>query len=487
MEATALLPEAKDIHVIKAGAKSLVLDVMGNKVFRVDPNFGEFLQGSKLGDGDPENVLHNRLAMLRQHGIFEAKEVEISDIYHSPVYKLSIEAFHGCNLGCLYCYGKASGVYHNNRLKPDYETLKRIIDFFIRDFGRTARSYEINIVGAGEPLLNFDLVKRLRAYCRAIEEQIGKTVVFWVFTNGTVFTEEIVDYFIQEKQGLTISLDGPAAIHDRLRPFPNGTGSHSLIAGWIQQILERSKGKGGLEHLWVSTVITAQHPSLKEIIYHFQELGIRNAQIRPIKTLDPGLTLLEDDIERLITLYEEMVADLLEKAAYGEIEALKIILNDRDFWGRHVIRAFQGQKINYRCGAAKSKLCILANGDIYPCDISCDIHQLKLGDVTNGIAEPKRDPFYAQAVSGKSGCKDCWCRFYCGGGCYVAAMVHNGDISEPDRNKCRLVKRLVELALWFISELQTRSQENYGKVKRYIEIQQKVMDRIYGLSKINGG
>ena len=213
--------------------------------------------------------------------------------------------------------------------------MQRIINYFVTEFGSKAKAYEVNIVGAGEPLLNFELVKKLRTYCLEVQERIGKPIVYWVFTNGTVFNEEIVNYFLAEKQGLTISLDGPPEIHDELRPFPNGEGSYKVISKWIQYIMEMSKGKGGLERdFWVSTVVTAKHFSIKDIVIHFRTLGIRNAQIRPIKTINPGLSLTQEALESLKNQYGELNDYLIDQAIKGNLDDLKVILNERDFWGR---------------------------------------------------------------------------------------------------------------------------------------------------------
>jgi len=475
------LPMSGNIHIIDRGTSCIVLDVNNNIIFRTDSGFGAYLKGSKPEDSRCGNLFGSRLEALYQNGVFKDNANDSSTAYYNPVYKLSIEAFHGCNLDCAYCYGKAGGIYQNTGMHADFESLKQTMDYFVYDFGSEAKSYEINIVGAGEPLLNFSLVKKLKEHCKKLQEQAGKPVIFWVFTNGTVFNDDIIDFFMNEKQGLTISLDGPPEIHDALRPFCNGQGTHATIAQWIRKILERSKGRGGLENLWVSTVVTAKHTSIKDIVMHLRELGVRNAQIRPIKTLNPGLTLSQERMESLKFQYEELNGYLIGQAVNGDMEELKIILNDRDFWGRHVIRALGGYKIHYRCGAAKSKLCVLANGDIYPCDISADIYELRLGNVKDGIDREKTRAFYTQEVSRKAACQDCWCRYYCGGGCYVSAYVHNGDIGSPDKVKCELVKKLVELAIVFVHELQIRSPDNFARVCRYIEVQEKVMKRIYGL------
>lgn len=475
------LPPSKDLHVFEIPGNTFALDVPTGIGLKIDRAFGAFLQDMEVPDPNLLPVFERRLAALRRRGVFQGQTGEPHQAYQNPVYKLSLEVYHGCNMRCAYCYANATDRAKSDGRRASFETLRQAIDYFVEDFGRDARAYEVNIVGGGEPLLNFDLIRRVKAYCKEVEKRVGKQIVFWIFTNGTVFTDEIVDDLVAERQGVTISLDGPPEVHDALRPFPDGRGSHQVIKKWIKRIQEKSKGLGGIENLWVSTVVTARHRSMRDVLMHLKELGVRSAQIRPIKTLNPGLSITEEDVGALKAQYDEMVDLLIEDAVSGEGELLHIVLNERDFWGRQVIRILYRHRIHYRCGAAKSKLCVLANGDIYPCDIGSGILDLRLGSLKEGIPAEKRYAYYAQEVSQKSSCRDCWCRYFCGGGCYVAAFVRTATIGSPDRAKCELVKRLVELAVRFVSEVGEREPAGLQRVKKYVDVQRSVLNRAYGL------
>lgn len=479
-----VLPSSKDLHVFEVIGNTFALDVPTGTALKIDQAFGAFLRGMDVPDRSSVPVFERRLRALRHRGIFQRQTGDPHQAYQNPVYKLSLEVYHGCNMRCAYCYANAADRVKNDGRRAPFEIVQQAIDYFVEDFGKDAQTYEVNIVGGGEPLLNFDLVKKIKGYCKEVEKRAGKRIVFWIFTNGTVFTDEIVDYLVAERQGITISLDGPPGVHDALRPFPNGSGSHRVIAAWIKRIQEKSKGLGGVENLWVSTVVTAHHRSMSDVLIHLKELGVRSAQIRPIKTLNPGLSITEEDVERLKAQYDEMVDMLIEDAVFREGQLLHIVLNERDFWGRHVIRVLHRHRIHYRCGAAKSKLCVLANGDIYPCDISSGIPDLRLGSLKEGIPAENRYAYYAQEVSQKASCRDCWCRYFGGGGCYVAAFVRAGRIDSPDRAKCALIKRLVELAIRFVSEVGERDPAALQRVENYVDVQRKVLNRAYGLSAL---
>lgn len=88
-----------------------------------------------------------------------------------------------CNLRCKYC--AYSGAYYNrthNSARMSFETAKQAIDFLL------ARSHESDHVHVGfyggEPLLEFDLIKRCVDYIKKSVE--GRTVTFGITTNATL-------------------------------------------------------------------------------------------------------------------------------------------------------------------------------------------------------------------------------------------------------------------------------------------------------------
>ncbi len=487
------IPEAKDVHLFQFNGSRFALDANTLFSFKIDEMFADLLavpngmavedvktrMYAKYGKEEVDELVRD-FGLLQQRGLFKTyAEVPGLD-YNSHIYKLSLDVNHTCNLGCLYCYSKvtdtAPGVGKMNE-----ETAKRAIDFLLTDFGKDAKAYEVNIVGAGEPLLNFELIKTLREYCQQWEKELNKRIIFWVFTNGTVFTEEMIRYFVEQKQRLTISIDGPKELHDALRPFSNGRGSYDIIRHWIKRIKTTAKGKGGLENLWASAIISSKHNQLKEVLEEFISLGIVNAQIRPIRTVNKDLALSRDNISEIKAAYDKLVGFLLEKTLSGDLSYIKVILTQRDFLGRHILRLMFRQGVRYRCDAAKSMICVLANGDIYPCDISCGTLGMKLGSLDEGINEEIRQRYLNLEVSQKKICRDCWARYLCGGGCYYSAFITNGDIDQPDPAICELVKHLSELSVVFLNEIQERDEKIANKLYRYAEAREKVLMERMGI------
>ena len=58
-----------------------------------------------------------------------------------------------------------------------------------------------------------------------------------------------------------------------------------------------------------------------------------------------------------------------------------------------------------------------------------------------------REQFNHCNVYTKDKCKDCFCKFFCSGGCSANAYNFNGDINEPYDIACKLEQKRVECAI----------------------------------------
>lgn len=72
-----------------------------------------------------------------------------------------------------------------------FETGKRALDFLIENSG-SRRNLEVDFFG-GEPLMNWDTVKKLVEYARSIEKEHGKNFRFTLTTNGMLIDDDVID------------------------------------------------------------------------------------------------------------------------------------------------------------------------------------------------------------------------------------------------------------------------------------------------------
>lgn len=156
---------------------------------------------------------------------------------------LTLEVTEACNMRCRYCI--FSGEYEYSRPHGHQSmllsTAKAAIDFHLAK-NEMAESLSIGFYG-GEPLLEFDLIKECCEYVRSCERkrETKRGTLFSLTTNGTLLTDERIDFFIENDFALTISIDGPREIHDQYRVFPNGSGSFAPVFEGIQRIYEKDQ------------------------------------------------------------------------------------------------------------------------------------------------------------------------------------------------------------------------------------------------------
>lgn len=136
-------------------------------------------------------------------------------------HKLVLSLTDRCNMACTYCCREKT---ENNR-DMSYETLGNSLKYF-REHAEDG-PLEICFYG-GEPLLAFPLIKKAVEQIHSLFDKRRLTCV--AVTNGLLLgKEDIVDFLVNYNIHITVSLDGPASVHDRCRRDKNGRGTHAAI------------------------------------------------------------------------------------------------------------------------------------------------------------------------------------------------------------------------------------------------------------------
>jgi uncharacterized protein len=115
-----------------------------------------------------------------------------------------------------------------NRITNDEiltESDTKIILDNILDYSRKNKIsvFKIGIVGAGEPLLNFDTIKFIIEYIKNVDAD--RKLIFYTITNGTLINENMLNFFYNNKQRITLnfSLDGYEDLHNYSKEAFNNT------------------------------------------------------------------------------------------------------------------------------------------------------------------------------------------------------------------------------------------------------------------------
>jgi len=130
-----------------------------------------------------------------------------------------------CNFACTYCYeGESKGAFD-----MDAPTARRLPDFLLEQCKPGYERIAIDFYG-GEPLLYREQIKSIAGRMQELCSTAGLAFDFALVSNGSLLRPELVEELLPF--GLVtvkITLDGPAATHDRCRPFKNGAPSFAAV------------------------------------------------------------------------------------------------------------------------------------------------------------------------------------------------------------------------------------------------------------------
>ena len=397
----------------------------------------------KLGDRYTEEDLKDILDAVTE--LTEQGRLFTKDIYENligivkqrktVVKALCLHIAHDCNLACQYCFAE-EGEYHGRRALMSYEVGKKALDFLVANSG-SRRNLEVDFFG-GEPLLNFDVVKKLVAYGREIEKEKDKHFRFTLTTNGVLLNDDIIEFANQEMDNIVLSIDGRKEVHNHMRPFKNGTGSYDFIIDKFKKVAEsRNQQK-----YYVRGTFTHNNLDFVEDVLHLADEGFEQISVEPV-VADPNepYAIRPEDIPQICEGYDILAKEMLARKKQG-----------KGFNFFHYMIDLSGGPCVYKrlsgCGSGTEYLAVTPWGDLYPCHQFVGEEQFCLGNVDDGVVNTDmRDTFKLCNVYAKEECRNCFAKFYCSGGCAANAYHCHGDINKPYETGCELQRKRVECAI----------------------------------------
>ena len=348
---------------------------------------------------------------------------------------LCLHVAHTCNLNCAYCFA-SQGRYHGERALMSFEVGRQALDFLIEHSG-TRRNLEVDFFG-GEPLMNWDVVKRLVEYARSVEQSRGKRFRFTLTTNGLLIDDDVIDFANREMSNVVLSLDGRPEIHDRTRVDYSGRGSYDRIVPKFQKLV---KARGG-KNYYMRGTFTHANPDFTKDLFHMAELGFTELSMEPVVCApDDPAALTPEDLEIVKQQYELLAVEMLRRERDG-----------RPLTFYHYMLDLTGGPCVYKrisgCGSGTEYMAVTPSGDLYPCHQFVGEAAFRLGDVWRGVTESGvREQFRACNAYARPECADCWARLYCSGGCAANAYHATGSVLGVYRAGCELFRKRIECAI----------------------------------------
>lgn len=172
----------------------------------------------------PYDELMDVVAGLIDEDLYKLKDSAIRSI--EDFQNLSILPNNKCNFSCSFCYSAKGRA--NDELT--FDQAKNAIDSFIRE--TSPQKLSLSILGGGEPLISWTLVKEIIEYAETRAEKYDKTVNTSITTNASLISDEIIEYFKSHRIITVVSYEILEEIQNLHR------GHYSLVKRKIERMFE---------------------------------------------------------------------------------------------------------------------------------------------------------------------------------------------------------------------------------------------------------
>ncbi|HHT57737.1 radical SAM protein [Herbinix luporum] len=407
---------------------------------------------------------------------YSGEDIKIN-LFKAGFVQLAIEVTSQCNFRCKYCVfsGRYSGQRIHKTDNMSLETAKKSIDLYLR-YIEEAKDYNPNrrpVISfyGGEPLLNFDLIKQCVEYAKSLYDE---QIYFSVTTNGSLLTDDIIDFLVKEKFSTIVSLDGYKENHDRNRVNASGHGTFDFVMKNIKKLYEKQKTP-----VFLSTVF-----DYKTDFQKMEEFFRENPQV--VELTINGVNSFGTDYFNQFTkedyiffnksleeLKESFIVDVQEGKNHNLNSFMHRVLGDicTSIFMKQVNLNPQNDKVIKYTGSCipGTKLFVDYQGEIYICEKVS--REVSIGNVYNGLDFNKCADIvnqYNEVVSKK--CNKCLLRNTCKR-CFTSITMKKGVDIHPDicKEKIYDFKKDLEFA-YSIFELNptwigTYFNEYYDKIK----------------------
>lgn len=373
----------------------------------------------------------------------------------APLSTLVLNVNTGCNLSCTYCYKEdlarpAAG----ERLGLD--TARKSVELLFEN-ARDRERVSLVFFG-GEPLTNLPLIRSVVEYAERRAPEVGKRVDFSLTTNATLLTEPVVDYLDAHRFGITVSIDGPRAVHDRHRKTVGGRGTYELVADRVSMLLGRYRSRP----IGARVTLTRGSTDVVGIHHHLcGELGFFEAGFAPATAGDDArFNLLPDELADVFAglrqLGDEYLAAALrdQNTGFGNLHQLMTDLH-------------HGTSKALPCGAGIGMLAVDHRGELNLCHRFTGSELPTFGDVERGVDRGRLLEFLESASDrGARDCATCRIRNLCAGGCYHESYARYGDPLAPTLHYCGLMRDWVDYGIGVYARI---SAHNPGFFDKHVE------------------
>jgi uncharacterized protein len=355
-----------------------------------------------------------------------------------------------CNLRCRYCYAGANGALRGRRLAlPVARDAVRFV------FRRSAGLRHVNFVMfGGEPLLNFPLLQFVVGYARALGREFGKRPRFHVTTNGTLISREVARFLKHHGFTVTLSWDGPPAVHDAMRPTARGGPSSARVAQGLRRLREVGLEPG------VRATVTPACLDLGAVAAYFGEAGLHDVHLTRAEGRVGCRATHDVDRAHWPAVHRALDAAarrVVARAAAGEEPIYNPFAEDLRVLSR-------GGHAPLPCGATRAVTSISVTGELYPCHRFVGMRNWVIGDVRTGVVRRRHADVLRGYFALRAQCERCWAVDLCELRCPWYFAQDDGSVRPPEDWRCRIARENLARVVRLYAELRRTCPDYLARI-----------------------
>ena len=431
---TRTAPAEPRVEVVRLPGHTILYDVNSMVAVEVD----ERLADEFAGDGAPDVRFPGLVQwpLKPQFAFHDQKECR----------SLVLEATHACNLACQYCFVRNYNPEQAGMMTMD--VARRAIDMI-----PPGRPLSVGFFG-GEPLLNWKLIQGVVEYVSQLAEKRQVTKGFHVTTNAILLDGERIRFLDENGFSMIVSLDGPEAIHNALRPAKTANvNSHAATLANVRKL----KGTAQLrQRTTLRSTFTGLGSDLVARLEYLNGLVwdgcASHVSVEPCSLNETACLRLPDGHPLAITPahFDALTQDYHAAAQWYVTQVRAGKRPAFHHFMKPLERMLYTLHAPSECGAGCGYLAVDPTGNIYGCHRES---KSLIGHLDTGIDEELRAKWKDNRLYGRPACMACALKYVCGGGCRLDSLERHDDIHRPDETGCFFKRRMFEESLWILCEL----------------------------------
>ena len=338
---------------------------------------------------------------------------------------------HDCTLRCNYCY---AGRKYSHAMSK--ETAQKAIDICLEEAKRMGRGLDLSFFG-GEPLLEWSLLQWCYEYLESRKEGLIVPPRYGITTNGTLLTQEKLEWMAERNFLIGISIDGSPAMHNANRCYADGRGSHEAVARAVAMLNAHPTIR--TKAICVVTPNNVQYLSegVDWLAAHFnKEIGLN---------IDYWSEWTDEQYDILCEQYHIVALSILQSYRKGS----PISLSNFEHKILSHLHSDEEKKNCLLCTIGEREIAVTVDGNFFPCSRLVgigDAPELNFGNVNEGINRARQEWIIANRGNKTPACKVCELRNRCLNSCGCTNHAASGYINQVSPFLCCSEKLFIEVA-----------------------------------------